>query len=180
MNLIQTIYINTLIQKKMAAAKGNKYAAGYYPPYKPRAYATPELFKEACENYFDWIDQNPIIKNEAIKSGLDAGRIIQIPTQRPYLIEGLCDHLGISYITFLNYESKEEYKEYFSVCAYVRQRIYRQNLEYGYSGAFDAGLVARKLGIADKKEMDARIQTPVIVVKNDDEKKVISDLLDKE
>lgn len=164
----------------MAAPKGNKYGCGYYPPYRPRAYATPEAFKEATDDYFNWIDNNPIMKNEALKSGLDAGRIIQVPTQRPYLIEGLCDHLGITVQTFMNYESKEEYKAFFEVCAYVRQKIYRQNLEYGYSGAFDAGLVARKLGIADKKEMEANIRAAEIIVRNEGEKKVLQELISKE
>ena len=164
----------------MAAPKGNRLESVYYPPYKTRAYATPELIREECDSYFNWIDENPIMKNEALKSGLDAGKIISIPTQRPYLLEGLCDHLGITVQTFLNYESKPEYKEYFDICTYVRQRIYRQNLEFGYSGAFDAGLVARKLGIADKKEFEANIKATEIIVRNEEEKKVLQDLINKE
>jgi hypothetical protein len=140
----------------MAAQKGNKYHKGLSDG-RPMLFSTPDEYRSAIQRYFDWCDANPIMKNEALKSGPDAGRIIQIPTQRPYLIEGLCDYLEMSVQTFHNYENNEIYKDFFEVSAWARNKIFTQNLSHGYVGGFDAGLVARKLGIADKQEMKAEV-----------------------
>ena len=166
----------------MGAPKNNSYHKGITGEGQgcPRIYNTPEAYKTDIQRYFDWCDKNPLMKNEALKSGLDAGRVIQIPTQRPYLIEGLCDFLNISIQTFMNYESKEGYNDFFEVSAWARNKIYTQNLSYGYVGAFDAGLVARKLGIADKKELEANIKATEIIVRNEDEKSVLEDLINRE
>jgi len=158
----------------MAAPKGNQFAKDSGEG-RPMAYATPGEWKKAIQKYFDWCDQNPIYKNEALKSGERAGEIIQIPTQRPYLIEGICDHLDISTQTFYNYEKAEGYEDFFDISAWARNKCFKQNVEHGYTGGFDAGLVARKLGIADKKEMEANIKASVQDLKPEQ----VSDLIDK-
>jgi len=158
----------------MAAPKGNQYAKDSGEG-RPMLYTTPELWKKAVDSYFAWCDVNPIMRNEALKSGVDAGRIIQIPIERPYLIEGLCDFLDISVDTFRNYEKGNGYEDFFLVSAYARNRIYSQNLTFGYTGAFDAGLVARKLGIADKQEMKAEVNAKMQELPSDK----IDSLIDK-
>ena len=159
----------------MGAPKGNKYAEGCETSGQPKCFSTPGEWLNAVNSYFDWCDNNPWMKNEALKSGVDAGKIIQIPTQRPYLIEGLCNYLGISLQTFYNYESKDEYKEYFEISKYARNRIVNQNLEGGYVGAFDSGLVARKLGLIDKKEVEANTTLKIQELP----KEKISELIEK-
>jgi len=141
----------------MPAPKGNQFAKDSGEG-RPMEYASAKEWKTAIESYFTWCDNNPIQKNEALKSGIDAGRIIQIPTQRPYLIEGLCDFLNISVQTFHNYEKKEGYEDFFEASTWARNKVFSQNLTFGYTGAFDAGLVARKLGIADKQEVKNNIE----------------------
>ena len=140
----------------MGAPKGNQYAKGCKTSGAPKSFATKEELRAAFDEYFDWADNTPLFKVDICKSGLQTGQLLNIPVQRPYLIESMCNYLGISLQTFANYESKEQYQEFFEVCAYARSRIYSQNIEYGYIGGFDAGLVARKLGIADKKDMEMK------------------------
>jgi hypothetical protein len=135
------------------APKGNQYAKGCETNGKPLAFKTPEEWRKAIDRYFDWCDANAINKVDVVKSGMDAGKPLYIPTVRPYLIEGLCDFLGISMQTFYNYEKAKGYEDYFEISAYARNRVFTQNLTYGYTGAFDSGLVARKLGLADKQEL---------------------------
>lgn len=139
----------------MPAPKGNQYAKGHKGTEKK---FTPQQWADAIQNYFDYCDKNPIYKNEALKSGDRAGEIIRIPTARPYLIEGLCDHANVSLQTFYNYLEAEGWEEYFEITARARNRIYQQNIEFGYVGAYDSNLVARKLGLADKKELRAELK----------------------
>jgi len=145
----------------MGAPKGNQFAKDSGQG-RPKNFETPQDWKEAIQRYFDWCDQNPIIRNEVVKSGQEAGRILPVPTVRPYLLEGLCDFLDISVQSFADYEKNETHKDFFQVSAWARNKVFSQNLTFGYTGAFDAGLVARKLGIADKQEIKAEMEKSLI------------------
>ena len=63
---------------------------------RPLKYKTPEDLELQCQAYFDYRDKTPWYKNEAVKSGVNAGDIIQVPTLMPYTLISLCDFLGIS------------------------------------------------------------------------------------
>lgn len=139
----------------MPAPKGNKFAVGNKGTEKK---FTPQQWSDIIEEYFSFCDNNPLFKNEALKSGDRAGEIIRIPAARPYLIEGLCDFAKIDMQTFYNYLEKEGYEDYFEITARARNRIFQQNIEYGYVGAYDSNLVSRKLGLADKKELRAELK----------------------
>lgn len=139
----------------MPAPKGNQYAKGHKGTEKK---FTPQQWADAIQDYFDYCDKNPIYKNEALKSGDRAGEIIRIPAPRPYLIEGLCHYLKIDTQTFYNYLEKEGYEDYFEITSRARNRIFQQNIEYGYVGAYDSNLVSRKLGLAERKEIRAELK----------------------
>ena len=139
----------------MPAPKGNKFAVGNKGTEKK---FTPQQWSDIIEEYFSFCDNNPLFKNEALKSGDRAGEIIRIPAARPYLIEGLCNYANIHPQTFYNYLEKEGYEEYFEITARARNRIFQQNIENGYIGAYDSNLVSRKLGLADKKELRAELK----------------------
>jgi len=139
----------------MPAPKGNQYAKGNKGTEKK---FTPQQWQDKINEYFSFCDNNPLYKNEALKSGDRAGEIIRIPAARPYLIEGLCNYANIHPQTFYNYLEKEGYEEYFEITARARNRIFQQNIENGYIGAYDSNLVSRKLGLADKKELRAELK----------------------
>ncbi len=139
----------------MPAPKGNKFAVGNKGTEKK---FTPEQWQKKRDEYFSFCDNNPLYKNEALKSGDRAGEIIRIPAARPYLIEGLCNYANIHPQTFYNYLEKEGYEDYFEITARARNRIFQQNIENGYIGAYDSNLVSRKLGLADKKEIRAELK----------------------
>ena len=139
----------------MPAPKGNQYAKGNKGTEKK---FTPQQWQDKINEYFSFCDNNPLYKNEALKSGDRAGEIIRIPAARPYLIEGLCNYANIHPQTFYNYLEKEGYEEYFEITARARNRIFQQNIENGYIGAYDSNLVSRKLGLAEKKEIRAELK----------------------
>ncbi|MEY2738676.1 MAG: hypothetical protein RL259_585 [Bacteroidota bacterium] len=133
----------------MPAPKGHQLWGN---PLNPKKYTPEELWQKSCE-YFCWCNENPIYKNEAIKGGDMAGTIIDIPMQRPLSIEGLCIYLNISDETFKNYEKKEGYETFFGVCSHIRKIIDTQHFEGGMVGIFNANIVTRKLGLAEKSEL---------------------------
>lgn len=120
---------------------------------------TPEEFEKAWEDYFKWCDENPWMKNEAVKSGELAGKIIQIPTARPYSEIGFCAYHNHGE-RFLNQlekaisdEDTEEKKALSSVLTRARAKCRSQKFEGATVGAFNANIIARDLGLTDKKDI---------------------------
>lgn len=153
----------------MAAPKNHPLWPSKEKFRKPKIFETPEDLLSTAIQYFQWCDQNPLVKKDFVRGGESAGTIVDLETYRPYLIEGLCNFAGITVQTFDNYSKKKEYENYFEVCRVIRDTIFRQNLEGGLVGGFNAMLVARKLGIQDK------IQSII-----DDRRKEIDDLFPPE
>jgi hypothetical protein len=136
-------------------------------PIKPKRYNAKTLWEGACK-YFDWVDKNPWYINEQlkqkpsipkdskltkrdIKSILDP--IVKIPTQRPYSIEGLCIFLNICRNTFDEYSKDEKDKTKTDVCSRIKNIIDMQHFEGGVTGAFDSGIILRKLGLVEKHDL---------------------------
>ena len=120
---------------------------------------TSDEFEAAWEEYFRWCDDNPWMKNEAVKSGDSAGMIIQVPTARPYSEIGFCAYhgLGEHYInqlgkTLENAETEEE-KQLSYILTRARAKCRAQKFEGATVGAFNANIIARDLGMVDKKDI---------------------------
>ena len=121
-------------------------------PLNPKKYEPEELWLKACQ-YFEWCKENPWKKQDFVKGGDSAGMIVELKTERPFSLEGLCIYLNISTDTFSNYSKLEGYETYFGVCRYIRQIIDNQHFEGGMVGTFNANIVTRKLGLVEKADM---------------------------
>lgn len=133
----------------MPAPKGNEYwkLADWGNPKK---YQPQGLWESSCD-YFKWALENPWHKNEAIKGGDAAGTIVSIPIPRPFTLHGLCIYLGIVTETFRDYEKQEAFS---SVCKRIREIIYNNKFEGAAVGTYNHAIIARDLGLADKKDID--------------------------
>lgn len=142
----------------MPAPIGNTFALGNSGLSKQ--FSSPEELKQYIDQYFVECDNNPIIKQDFIKSGEMAGEIIDLKTQRPYTVEGLCIHLGIDRKTLLNYQKRKGYEEFFHVISQAKRRITDQYVSLGLSGGYNASLVKFLLSnnteYKDKVEVDNR------------------------
>lgn len=137
----------------MAPPKKNEFYKRRQKDGRELIYKTPDLLLEEAYKYFDWCNKNPVKKNEAIKSGPTAGKIIQIPTQRPYTLQGLCVHIGISMDTFKNYSLRDDF---LGVTTHIREVIQANQLEGAMVEAYNPNIVARMLGLSDKKEISGK------------------------
>lgn len=119
---------------------------------------TPEEFELAWQQYFQWVDDNPWYKSEAIKSGDLAGTIVKVPTARPYTEIGFCvfHNLGEKYLRELSEsiegKTTKQARELSAVLTQARAKCYAQKFEGAAVGAFNANIIARDLGLVDKKE----------------------------
>lgn len=135
------------------------------PVGRPFKYSAKE-FDLAWQQYFQYVDDNPWMKNEAVKSGELAGTIIQVPTARPYSEVGFCafHNLGEKYISELadtlqkhakdkESKNKEEAAELSNILTQARARCRAQKFEGAAVGAFNANIIARDLGMADNQNV---------------------------
>lgn len=132
----------------MAAPLGNQFWRLAEHPGRPKAYQPDELWEKALE-YFEWTENNPWYKNEAVKGGDSVGTIIQVPTSRPFTQTGFCVFAGISMTTFENYAQNQEFV---GVTTRIREIMYTQKFEGATVGAYNANIIARDLGLSDKSE----------------------------
>jgi hypothetical protein len=117
---------------------------------------TPETLEKTALEYFQWVRDNPWIKLEPIRSGDKAGELIEVPTERPMTKTGFCIFAGISRDTFNNYcSNKENYKDFFDISTRICEVIRNNKFEGAVVKAFDGSIIARDLGLADKKEIAA-------------------------
>jgi len=160
----------------MAAPKGNQFWKMRSKHGRDKIFSSPEIFLEAAYEYFEYCDNNPILKYDAIRGGNNAGELIKIPIQRPYSILGLCSFVHITHQTFRVYEKDENYKDFITVFTHIREIIEENQLSGATVGIYNANIVARKLGLGETIKQDLNIQSE-IVVQDDETKELLKDLM---
>ena len=115
---------------------------------RDRVYKNPKALIDACNNYFEWCLDNPILEEKVFQH---QGRPVsaEIRRTRPFTLEGLCNHIDISLATFRTYEEQTNFK---NVVARIRQIVDNQQFEGVAAGILNANIIARKLGLVDKKD----------------------------
>ena len=140
----------------MSAPKGNQYWELRKKHGRNRRFGSAqELWETACE-YFKWCDNHPLMKAEAVRGGALSGTIIEVPINRPYTLQGLCAFSGVNtkYFNDLKDDLKDKPNQDFSeVITQIEQIIYCNKFEGAVAGFFNANIIARDLGLTDKKDL---------------------------
>lgn len=135
----------------MGAPKGNKNAVGNSGRWK--IFDSPESMQKEIDKYFDECD-----------NGMRNGE----PFPTPYTIAGLCDTLGITRQTFLNYEKEDGYFKFFDTIKKARLKVLRDMEERGLNGdsstAFSIFLLKNSFGYSDKTEQEVTSNNITTVV----------------
>lgn len=130
-----------------------KYGNPLYNPGTkgpPPLWATPLSMVEDMTTYVRWAYDNPIIeeRSELTKDG-DVIRW-DVSHPRALSIEAFCVFFGKSRMAFHVAEEKPGFDQ---AAAWCRQLIFSGNFELAVAGQMDSGLIARQLGLSDKKEV---------------------------
>lgn len=136
--------------KKKGAPLGNEFwKLVKNPTGRPTTYTPATLWKKACK-YFEWVGKNPI----KIKKSLSTGARVTTEKPRPMTEIAFCLFAGIDQSTFYRYKTAEEHKDFCKVCEAISQIIYSQKFEGAAVDLFNASIIARDLGLVDKKKLD--------------------------
>ena len=110
----------------------------------------PDELDDACNEYFQWVEDNPLIGVESVKfQGF--GRTMPMPKMRAMTLDGLCTFLDISDETWRKYREKTDF---IGVITRVERIIRTQKFEGAAADLLNANIIARDLGLSDKKDVE--------------------------
>ena len=129
----------------MPAPKGNQFWKARSSHGRRPIFETPEDLETACEEYFDWVDANPLWEDKLV-TFQGAAKHEPVAKMRAMTIEGLCLFLDISKPTWSDYASKEDFS---SVTTRVENTIRSQKFAGAAADLLNPNIIARDLGLAD-------------------------------
>lgn len=140
----------------MAAPSNNKFWKKRSKHGRDKIFATPEILKEACYEYFEHQSKNKWEKTDYKGKEVE---MVKIPTSSPFTIKGLCLFLGVNSKFINQFESgldltTEEGHDFSNIITHVREIIFIHKFEGAVVGAYNSNIIARELGLTDKKEVN--------------------------
>jgi Xaa-Pro aminopeptidase len=148
----------------MAPPKGNQFWKLRSKHGRDKLFDSAELMWEAACEYFEWCDENAFI--EIDYRGKDADKV-ELPKMRPYTLHGLCLYLDANTQYLTNFKNSPACtNDFHGVITRIEEVIYTQKFSGAASGFFNANIIARDLGLADKKELSADVRLDEVDYKN--------------
>lgn len=116
---------------------------------KPR-FESPEGLELECEDYFQWVNDNPMLAVELVKFR-DSVTQVQVPKMRVMSITGLCLFLGISYESWRQHRSKPDF---IAVITRVESIIYTYKFEGATAGLLNAKTISREISLTSNRKVN--------------------------
>ena len=144
----------------MSAPLGNQFWKARSKHGRDRLFESPAALWEACCEYFEWVEANPLYEMKAFAY---QGVVVQEPVakMRAMTIGGLCIFLDIDEVTWRRWR---EVEDFCTVISRAEQIIYQQKFTGAAADLLNPNIIARDLGLADKQEVK---QTGQVVVSAD-------------
>lgn len=135
-----------------AAPKGNQFWKLRSKHGRDKLFATPEQLWEAACEYFAYCDSHPwkVVKDKTKGKYREKE---ESPTQCPYTLTGLLFYYDASDSYWRKFKEGAD-EDFFTVITRIENIIKTQQLEGAIVGAFNANIVSRINGLADKQEID--------------------------
>lgn len=134
------------------------------PVGRPKIFKHPDEIYAHFEQYKQWSKENPILKEDYV--GKDADRV-ERKLQRPLTWFGfeiflrkrnVCDNLDD-----YRHNKNEAYGEFSNILRAIEKEIYENKYSGAAVGIFQQNIIARDLGLVDKKETDFKASKPVVI-----------------
>lgn len=132
----------------MAAPEGNQFWKLRTKHGRDKLFESPDVLWDAACEYFQWCDDNPLIEIDF--RGKDSSEV-EIPKMRALTWSGLELYLGIH--SFEEYKTNPNYKDFSEVITRIDKVLFNQKFSGAAAGFLNANIIARDLGLADKKEL---------------------------
>lgn len=138
----------------MAAEKGNEWWKQRSKHGRDKILSSPDYLWEEAVKYFEATDKRKWVRKDWV--GKDAIEVSR-ETETPYTFTGLFLFLDIDENTWQRYRKEKPYEDFWAITARIDKIIYTQKFEGAAVGAFNANIIARDLGLADKKDVSSNV-----------------------
>ena len=135
-----------------AAPVGNQFWKARTKHGRDKIFASAELLWEACQEYFQWVEDNPLYEAKPF-AFQGQSWIEEIPKMRAMTIGGLCLFLGVSVESWRQWKAGDN-KDFIAVIREAEEVIYQQKFSGAAADLLNANIIARDLGLADKQDID--------------------------
>tara|TARA_R110000737_G_scaffold353117_1_gene402421 strand:- start:7400 stop:7888 length:489 start_codon:yes stop_codon:yes gene_type:complete len=147
------------------AVLGNQFWKARSKHGRDKIFKTPQIMLDAAFDYFAWVESNPLTK-QIIYQGVVQGNEDLL---RAMTIKGLCIFWGVNtfylndFVSNLNLE-KEQDRDFSQVVSTIKEIIETQKFEGASAGLLNPNIIARDLGLTDKKELSGSAENPLTLV----------------
>lgn len=132
---------------------------------KTKYIETPENLWELFKAYVQFEIDNPMYKVEYVGR---EGKVVKTPLETPITFEGfecyLQDQDVISDLAHYSNNKDDRYSEYVTIITRIRQNCFVHNFKGAAIGIFSPNLIARKLGLVEKKEVNSNTNIQVLSI----------------
>lgn len=135
-------------ERKNLFEKGNKFWMKRSKHGRNPIFATPEMLWDACCEYFEWVEENPL-NEEKVFSAADGIRYANVVKMRAMTIQGMCFFIGISTETWSQYKQKPDFTD---IVREAEAVVYQQKFSGAAADLLNANIIARDLGLRDKTD----------------------------
>lgn len=148
------------------APEGNQFWKARSKHGRDKIFETPSILFEACCEYFEWCEESPLLEHDFV--GKDAVEVNR-RKMRAFTIQGLCIFLGVNTDYFSdfkgNLKGKEDElsKDFSRIITQVMDIIYNQKFTGAAAGFLNPNIIARDLGLTDKKEQIHKIEDGALI-----------------
>lgn len=117
---------------------------------RPPKFKDEKALLKKCVEYFEWNRNNPLYEERVFCS---QGEVTKTTVGHPraMTLSALCMFIGISQVTWNEWRNTARFPK---VIEAVDKIIYSQKFEGAAAGMFNPNIIARDLGLVDKKEND--------------------------
>lgn len=111
-----------------------------------RRFDTPEQLWGEAKEYFEWVDDNPLIEQKYY-SNAGVHELMDCPKMRAMSVAAMCLHMGVAERTWRDYCSIPEFED---VTEAIKSTIHTQKFEGGAANLLNSNIISRDLGLTEK------------------------------
>jgi len=137
-------------QPQRGAPKGNQFWKARSKHGRDKLFESPALLWEACCEYFQWVEENPLWENKVAQF---QGGVVDMPVakMRAMTIGGICLFLDIDETTWREWRKD---KDFSPIIAKADAVIYQQKLTGAAADLLNPNIIARELGLKDASTVE--------------------------
>ena len=154
--------------KKGDKRLGNQFWKARAKHGRGKIFSTPKQLLDAACEYFQWVEDNPL-KESRLVSYQGKSVLEEVPLMRAMTIEGLTRFLSVNSVYFNQFESAldlttKKGKDFSKVICEIKETMRDQKFSGASAGLLNPNIIARDLGLTDKKEINGDILNPLTEV----------------